>query len=83
MKRTWQLQEAKNRFSEVVKRALRHGPQVVTKRGHEVVIVLAVEAYRELTRPRTSLVRFLQESPLAGVTLDVERSKDTGREVEL
>ena len=83
MKRTWQLQDAKNRFSEVVKRALKHGPQVVTKRGREVVIVVAVDAYRELSRPKTPLARFLRESPLADVTLDVERSGDTGREVEL
>ena len=46
----WQLQDAKNRFSEVVERALNEGPQLVTRRGREVVIVMSVEAFRKLTR---------------------------------
>lgn len=44
----WQLQEAKQRFSELVDRARSEGAQVVTRRGREVVVVLAVERYREL-----------------------------------
>lgn len=46
----WQLQEAKNRFSQVVDRALLGEPQHVTRRGEEVVVVLAVADYRRLTR---------------------------------
>ena len=53
---TWQLQDAKNRFSEVVKKALVNGPQIVTKRGVETVIVLSVKEYRKLKRPKNSLV---------------------------
>ncbi len=40
----WQVQEAKNRFSEVIERALRDGPQVVTRHGRPVVRVIAVDA---------------------------------------
>ena len=80
---TWQLQDAKNRFSEVVERALHEGPQTVTRRGREVVIVVPAEAYRKLTGRKKSLLRFLRESPLAGVRLGLGRSRDTGREVEL
>jgi prevent-host-death family protein len=45
---TWQLQEAKQKFSELVKRALQDGPQLVTRHGEEVVVVLSVAAYQKL-----------------------------------
>ena len=79
----WQLQEAKNRFSEVVKKALQDGPQIVTKRGVETVVVLSVEAYKKLTRPQSDLVEFFQKSPLRGSNLDLDRNKDPGREIDL
>jgi prevent-host-death family protein len=80
---TWKLQDAKNRFSEVVKRALKAGPQIVTLRGRETAVVLSVEEYRRLARPKVGLVEFLQSSPLTEVELDLERDQDTGREIEL
>jgi prevent-host-death family protein len=83
MRARWQLQEAKNRFSEVVERALRDGPQVVTRHGHEVVMVVSVDTWKRVARPDTLLVDFLRSSPLAGLELDVERDSDAGREVEL
>ena len=78
----WQLQEAKNRFSEVVKKALHNGPQIVTRRGIDTVVILSVEEYRKLTRPKTSLVEFFRQSPLRDVELDLERARDPGREVD-
>jgi prevent-host-death family protein len=80
---TWQLQDAKNRFSEVVERALHRGPQTVTRRGKEAVVVMAAGKYHELTRPKTSLLEFFRQSPLYGVELNLERDRDTGREVDL
>jgi prevent-host-death family protein len=80
---TWQLQEAKNRFSEVVKKALADGPQMVTRRGVESVVVLSVKEYRKLKRPTTSLVDFFRQSPLGETDIDLSRSKDQAREVEL
>jgi len=42
MKQTvWQIQEAKNKLSEVIDRALDQGPQIITRRGVEAVIVLS------------------------------------------
>ncbi|GMU54379.1 MAG: hypothetical protein AMXMBFR33_35250 [Candidatus Xenobia bacterium] len=79
----WQLQEAKNRLSEVIREAQEHGPQTITVRGHDAVVVVAVEQYRQLTRPRRSMWEFLRASPLVGVELELDRSPDTGREVEL
>jgi antitoxin Phd len=79
----WKLQEAKNRFSEVVNEALKSGPQIVTRRGKETAVVLSVEEYRRLARPDVALAEFLASSPLAEVELDLERDRDIGREVEL
>ncbi len=80
---TWQLQEAKNRLSEVVDSALRQGPQVITRRGAETAVVLSIEDYRKMRRPETDLVSFFQASPLAGVELDLERDRKAGREIDL
>jgi len=79
----WALQDAKNRFSEVVDRAIEEGPQTITRRGRETAVVLSVSDYRELTKPDGDLVSFLRKSPLVGVDLDLERVADYGRKVEL
>ena len=80
---TWQLQEAKARFSEVVKKAHDEGPQEVTVRGEPCVVVLSREEYDRLVRPRPSLVDFMQTSPIAGVDLALERDKSAARDVLL
>ncbi len=80
---TWKLQDAKNRFSEVINKAARSGPQIVTRRGKEAAVVMSIEDYRQLIEPETSLVDFLSLSPLRGVELDLERSKEVGREIDL
>jgi prevent-host-death family protein len=73
MARVWQLQEAKNKFSEVVDEALTHGPQVITKRGVETVIVLAYAEYRTMILNQKTLSMFFRESPLAAHDLDLTR----------
>lgn len=79
----WQLQEAKNRLSRVVDAARCGRPQTITLRGTPAAVVLSFEQYQELTRPRTPLSDFFRHSPLRNVELDLERSHDLGREVEL
>ncbi|MEX1212370.1 MAG: type II toxin-antitoxin system Phd/YefM family antitoxin [Balneolaceae bacterium] len=79
----WQLQEAKNRFSEVVRKASEEGPQTVTKHGKDSVVVLSVEDYRKLEQPKTSLIEFFRSSPLSGVEVDLKRDKSPARNVEL
>ena len=83
MSHTWQLQEAKNKFSNLVERAQKEGPQVVTKHGKEAVVVLSADDFRKLTRPKTNLRQFLQKSPLAGIELDISRDKSAPRDVSL
>lgn len=78
---TWPLQDAKARLSELVERALTSGPQSITRRGKESVVVVAAEEYRRLRQPQGSLLDFLRSAPM--VELEIERSRDTGRAVEL
>lgn len=84
MNPSWQLQEAKNRFSEVVDEALTHGPQTVTRHGREVVVVLAIEEYRRLKQPQKNIVEALMQIPQEyRVELDISRAPDYGRDIEL
>lgn len=61
----WPLQDAKNRFSEVVRRAKSEGPQTVTVHGRRAAVVLSAEDYDALARPKPKrdLVDFLLEGP--------------------
>jgi antitoxin Phd len=83
--KTWKLEDAKNGFSEVVRRALAHQPQRVTRGGRDAVIVIAAEDYAKLTATE-DLVTFLQRSPLAEAMqdgeLDLARQRDSGRDIE-
>lgn len=79
MTRTWQLQEAKNKFSEVVDEAIRNGPQLITRRGVEAVILLSYAEYRRLTAAGQKLSTFFRESPLAEVSLDLSRDRSGPR----
>lgn len=79
----WQLQEAKNQLSEVVRKARSEGPQVITLHGTDAAVVVSAQEYGRLSRPRGKLVDFFRKSPLAGVELNLARGKDTGRKVEL
>ena len=71
----WQLQEAKNRFSQVVERALEQGPQIITRHGIEAVIVLSYQEYRRMLLSQSKLSEFFRDSPLAGGALDLSRDK--------
>ena len=83
MKRTWQLQEAKNRLSEVVELALHEGYQTITRHGEPTVVVVDYREFLRGRRKKNSLVEFLRESPLQGVELDLRRDQSPAREVVL
>lgn len=82
----WQLQEAKNRFSEVVERAIKDGPQTVTKHGKDAVVIVSAQQFQRGTvagKSQTqSLAEFLLQSPLRGARLRIRRSRDTGKQVK-
>jgi antitoxin Phd len=77
---SWQLQEAKNKLSRVVENAVREGPQIITKRGVQVAIVISYADYQKMLASRGKLSTFFQESPLAGIELDLARDKTEARE---
>lgn len=83
MVRVWPLYEAKNKFSELVNTALDQGPQVVTRRGEEVVVILSRDEFSRLKKSEPSLVDFFRSSPLVGVELDLARDKSLPRDVDL
>lgn len=79
----WQLQDAKNRFSALVRAGENEGPQVFTVHGQEKAVLLSAEAYLRLVRHKGSLLDFFQHSPWPKTAIDISRSRDAGREVEL
>jgi antitoxin Phd len=78
----WRLHEAKNRFSEVVELTLKEGPQMVTRRGKEAVVVLAVDEYRRLTGQTPCLIDCLLDAP-RGEPLLLKRSPQAIRDIAL
>jgi prevent-host-death family protein len=83
--RDWQLQDAKNRFSELVKRAREEGPQVVTVRGERAAVIISAAEYDRLTHPKTSFAKFLLTGPRwPDELVDAinDRPRDAGRDVE-
>ncbi|MBN2343756.1 MAG: type II toxin-antitoxin system Phd/YefM family antitoxin [Deltaproteobacteria bacterium] len=77
----WPLQDAKNKFSQLVNTAIAEGPQMVTRRGEEAVVVVPADTYRRLTRKNRTLLDVLQSAPTAELNLD--RNSETIREIDL
>ena len=81
MSTVWQLQEAKNRLSEVVQLAQTEGPQEITRHGKKTAVLIAFRDYRKLGKKKGTLREFFHRSPLRGLSFD--RTKDYPREVRL
>jgi prevent-host-death family protein len=79
----WQLQQAKQQFSEVVRRALEDGPQVVTRHGRQVVVVVSAAEF-ETSRPDSAkdFKQFLRSAPDLG-RLRLARDRRRTRRVAL
>jgi prevent-host-death family protein len=77
MQRSWQIQEAKNKLSEVVEEAIEKGPQILTRRGVEIAVVLSYPEFLQLKKKQTSLSEFFRQSPLA--ELDLGRDPSPAR----
>jgi prevent-host-death family protein len=85
-RKVWQLQTAKAQFSELFRRARKEGPQWVTKHGGEAVVVLPAEEFERLKgrqRPSRSLKELLLGPPWRGANIEIERSSEYDREVDL
>jgi prevent-host-death family protein len=79
----WTVAEAKAKFSEVIDKAQKVGPQTVTKHGHTAVVVVSADEWERKTRRKGNLATFFAESPLPGSGLDRSRVKDGPREIDL
>lgn len=79
---SWQLQTAKNKFSEVINHALNGVPQLITRNGKPAVYIVAADEYESL-RNKKKLKQLLLNSPHKDVEIEIERSRDTGRDIEL
>ena len=60
---TWQLQEAKAKFSQLVQRAIDEGPQTVTRHGKEAVVVLSAAEYEKLRGKEPTLLEVIMSGP--------------------
>lgn len=79
----WQLQQAKGNFSQLIKRASGGDAQTVTVHGKPTAVVVSAEEYARLTRRRGKLSSALLRTELGAEDLDITRSDDTGRNVDL
>lgn len=79
----WQLQQAKGNFSQLVKRAASGDAQTVTVHGKPAAVVVSADEYARLTTRRGKLSSALLRPDLGAEDLDIERSGDTGRDVDL
>jgi prevent-host-death family protein len=77
----WQLQEAKQKFSQLVRRAMEEGPQTVTRHGEEAVVVISAREFRRL-KGQPDFKQFLLSGP-GFDDLDLERQRDLPRDVDL
>ena len=75
MKRVWQIQELNDKLSEVLQEAIKGGPQILTRSGEEIAVVLSYPKYLQLKKRQTPLSEFFRQSPLEGLDLDRDRSR--------
>ena len=81
--KSWQMQAAKARFSELVKHATQEGPQDITLHGRSVAVVVSRELFDRLSGNEQSLLDFMRASPLRGHDdLEFDRNRSLPREVE-
>jgi prevent-host-death family protein len=85
----WQIQDAKQRFSEMI-RAVHDRPQIITRHGEEVAVVVDIAEYRRLTRPTVDLTGLLLGEPTLSddavevlAEVEAERKADVGRPIDL
>jgi prevent-host-death family protein len=87
---SWQIQDAKQRFSEMIRAVVHDGPQVITRHGEEVAVVVDIAEYRRLTRPVVDLTGLLLGGQVLSddaaevlAEVEAERKADVGRPVDL
>jgi prevent-host-death family protein len=80
---TWTVAAAKAKFSELIDRAQRRGPQTITRNGHTAVVVVSAEEWERKTKRTGNLAEFFATSPLRGSGLSITRAEDRPHGIEL
>jgi len=79
----WQSQDAKAHFSEFVRASTKEGPQMVSVRSKIEAVLISIEEYELLIGKKPSFLDFINQSPLKGLDLDIERDQSLGRDIDL
>lgn len=79
----WTVAEAKAKFSEIIERAMREGPQTITRKGRTAAVVVGAEEWERKTKRVGTLAEFFAGSPLRGSKLKVRRIKARPRKISL
>jgi prevent-host-death family protein len=82
-KQQWTVAEAKAKFSELIDRAQRKGPQTITRRGKDAAVLVSAEEWEKKTKRKGTLAEFFAASPLRNSGIDLERLDDEPREIDL
>ncbi|HUA33430.1 MAG TPA: type II toxin-antitoxin system Phd/YefM family antitoxin [Candidatus Binataceae bacterium] len=77
----WQVQQAKARFSEMVERAIKDGPQTITRHGKPVAVLVRAEDFDRPSKGRRSFKEILMSGP--DIDLKIVRSREKARKVDL
>jgi antitoxin Phd len=79
--KTWQLQEAKNKFSALIDKTLKEGVQFVSRRGTKVVAIVPIDIFESKFSDKSGFIDFLLTSPKC--ELEVDRANEAPRKVDL
>lgn len=79
----WSVAEAKAHLSTVLEKARTEGPQTITRNGRKTAVVVGIEEWERKTKRKGTLADFLMNSPLRGSGIEIERSKERSRDIEL
>lgn len=76
---SWQVQDAKARFSELLEKTMRNGPQIVTRRGVEMAVLVPIEEWRRLQSASRPSLKTLLLAPTPRFELPVSRRRELSR----
>ena len=78
----WSIADAKARFSELIEKAT-DGPQTITRNGKPAAVLVSIAEWKRKTRRKGTLVEFFQSAPDGFADLDISRSRETARDIDL
>ncbi len=82
-KATWTVAEAKAKFSEVVQKAEKEGPQRITRRGEDAVVIVSKKDWEKKTKRKGTLLEFFMNSPLRGSGIEIPPRSKSMRRIDL